>query len=243
MYGATLTTAIAKMVSVLEALADHQRISRISRATGLPASTVHRIVQELVGLGWAREGTEHGYLLGPALLRLAGRAGDYAELARPVRPALRLLADRTGYTVHFGLRQGDEVIYVDRLDGRGAHGIASRVGGAIPLHSTAIGKAVLAALPEHEVRLIAGRTPRVTSLPVLLAQLSTVRARGWALDDEESVPRVRCVAAAVVDPRGCPVGGVSVSGLSGDLERPAASRLGPLVMRTAREVSATLATR
>jgi IclR family transcriptional regulator, acetate operon repressor len=238
-----VTSAITKMVSVLEALADHQRISRISRATGLPASTVHRIVQELVGLGWAREGTEHDYLLGPALLRLAGRAGDYAELARPVRPALRLLADRTGYTVHFGLRQGDEVIYVDRLDGRGAHGIASRVGGAIPLYCTAIGKAVLAALPEHEVRLIAGRTPRVTSLPTLMAQLASVRARGWAIDDEENVARVRCVAAAVRDPRGCPIGGVSVSGLAGELERPAASRIGPLVMRTAREVSATLAIR
>jgi IclR family transcriptional regulator, acetate operon repressor len=55
---------------VLEALAEHRRISRIARATGLPASTVHRIVQELVGLGWAREGEEHDYLLGPVL---AGR--------------------------------------------------------------------------------------------------------------------------------------------------------------------------
>jgi IclR family transcriptional regulator, acetate operon repressor len=240
-------SAIGKVVCVLEALADHRRISRIARATGLPASTVHRIVQELVELGWAREGGEHDYLLGPALARLAGQAEDYAELARPVRPVLRELVDRTGFTVHFGLRHGDEAVYVDRVDGRGAPRLGSRLHGAIPLHSTAIGKAILAALPESDVCVIAGRTrlrPRtgrtVTSLPDLLAELALVRAQGWALDDEENVPRIRCVGAAVLDQRGGPVGAVSVTGLADDLERRAMGRLAPFVVRTAREVSAAL---
>jgi IclR family transcriptional regulator, acetate operon repressor len=240
-------SAIAKVVAVAEALTEQKRLSRIAQVTGLPISTVYRILQELVTQGWVREGDEHDYTLGPGLLRLAGRAVDDSDLARAARPALRALCERSGYTVHFGVRQGDEAVYVDRVDGRGAHGVRSRIGATLPLHSTAIGKAILAALPDDEVRLIATRTglpkrmPRtITSAEALLANLVTVRARGWALDDEENVTRVRCVGAVVMDRRGEPIGGVSVSGLSFDMARSQVARLGPMVVRTAREVSAAL---
>jgi DNA-binding IclR family transcriptional regulator len=126
----------------------------------------------------------------------------------------------------------------------------SRIGASVPLHCTAIGKAILAALPDDDVRLIAQRTglprrmPRtLTSPDALLAHLQTVRARGWALDDEENVTRVRCVAAVVVNHRGEPIGAVSVSGLSFDMARAQVARLAPMVVRTAREVSAALGAR
>jgi len=243
-------TAIAKAVAVLEALAGHRRVSQVARATGLPVSTVHRILQEFVALGWVREGEEHEYLLGPAMLRLAGRAGDDSDLARAARPALRALCDQSGYTVHFGVRQGDEAVYVDKLDGRGAYGMRSRIGATFPLHSTAIGKAILAALPDHEVRAVIGRTglpPRtsrtIATLSSLIAHLATVRVRGWSFDDEENVARIRCVGAVVVDHRNVPVGAVSVSGLVFDMEREQVSRLAPQVVRAAREVSAALGAR
>jgi DNA-binding IclR family transcriptional regulator len=81
------------------------------------------------------------------------------------------------------------------------------------------------------------------TLEALLANLVTVRARGWALDDEENVTRVRCVGAVVVDHRGEPIGGVSVSGLSFDMARAQVARLAPMVVKTAREVSAALGAR
>ncbi|MGC9670751.1 IclR family transcriptional regulator [Planosporangium sp. 12N6] len=243
-------SAIAKVVAVAEALTEHRRLSRIAQVTGLPISTVHRILQELVSQGWVREGEERDYMLGPGLLRLAGRAADDSDLARAARPALRALGERSGYTVHFGVRQGDEAVYVDKLEGRGAYGMRSRIGAMLPLHCTAIGKAILAALPEEDVRLIAARTglprrmPRtLTATDALLANLATVRARGWALDDEENATRVRCVGAVVIDHRGEPIGAVSVSGLSVDLGRVQVARLAPMVVRTAREVSAALGAR
>ncbi|HEV7898494.1 MAG TPA: IclR family transcriptional regulator [Planosporangium sp.] len=243
-------SAIAKVVAVAEALTEHRRLSRIAQVTGLPISTVHRILQELVSQGWVREGEERDYMLGPGLLRLAGRAADDSDLARAARPALRALGERSGYTIHFGVRQGDEAVYVDKLDGRGAYGMRSRIGGTLSLHCTAIGKAILAALPEEDVRMIAARTalprrmPRtLTTTEALLANLATVRARGWALDDEENATRVRCIGAVVVDHRGEPIGAVSVSGLSVDLGRVQVARLAPMVVRTAREVSAALGAR
>ncbi|MGY0234371.1 IclR family transcriptional regulator [Longispora urticae] len=244
---AATPSAIAKAVAVLEALAGHRRVSQLARATGLPVSTVHRILQEFVALGWVRDGDEHEYLLGPAVLRLAGRAGDDSDLARAARPALHALCEQSGYTVHFGVRQGDEAVYVDKLDGRGAYGMRSRVGATFPLHSTAIGKAILAALPDREMRAIISRTglpprtPRtIATVPTLAAHLSTIRVRRWAFDDEENVSRVRCVAAVVVDHRNVPVGAVSVSGLVFDLEREQVCRIAPHVVRAAHEVSAAL---
>ena len=121
---------------------------------------------------------------------------------------------------------------------------------AVTNPASAIGKAILAALPEEDVRLIAQRTglprrmPRTLTTPeALLANLATVRARGWALDDEENATRVRCIGAVVLDHRGEPIGAVSVSGLSVDLGRVQVARLAPMVVRTAREVSAALGAR
>jgi DNA-binding IclR family transcriptional regulator len=243
-------SAIAKLVAVAEALTEQRRLSRIATTAGLPVSTVHRILQELVAHGWVREGEEHDYLLGPGLMRLAARAADDSDLARAARPVLRTLCERSGYTVHFGIRQGDEAVYLDKIEGRGGYGIRSRVGTSVGLHSTAIGKAILAALPDDEVRRIAARTglPRrmphtLTTVDALLSNLNTVRGRGWALDDEENAPRVRCVGAVVTDRRGEPVGAVSVSGLSVDLGRAQVARLAPMVVRAARDVSAALGTR
>ncbi|MGH3734125.1 MAG: IclR family transcriptional regulator [Micromonosporaceae bacterium] len=240
-------TAIGKLVAVLEALDGHRRLSAIARATDLPTSTVHRILQELVTLGWVREGEDRGYLLGPGLLRLAGRGADDSDIARLARPVLRALADRTGYTVHFGLRHDDEAVYVDKLEGRGGYGMRSRIGDAMPLHCTAIGKAILAALPDDEVRLIAERgglprrTPKtLTTVGQLLTDLVAVRSRGWSVDDEENHPRIRCVGAVVTDHRRLPVGAISVSGLVFDMEREHIARLAPLLVRTAHQVSAAL---
>jgi IclR family acetate operon transcriptional repressor len=235
---------------VLESLAEERRLSDIARGTGLPTSTVHRILQELVALGWAREDADRGYSLGARLLALAGRASDDSDLARAARPALRALCERTGYTVHFGVRSGDEMVYVDKLEGRRAYRMRSRIGLSVPLHCTAIGKAILAALPDEEVRLIAQRTglPRRTphtlgSIDNLLAHLATTRARGWALDDEENELHTRCLATAVVDHRGVAIGAVSLSALVFDFDRERVRRLAPLVMQTAREVSAALGAR
>lgn len=240
-------SAIGKTVAVLEALIECRRLSAIARETGLPISTTHRVLQELVSLGWVGEDEDRDYLPGPRLLALAGRASDDSDIARTGRPALRRLCERTGYTVHFAVRHGDEAVYVDKLDGRRAYRMRSRVGLSLPLHSTAIGKAVLAYLPDEDVRAIAGRTglPRrtpntITEVSALLRHLDQVRRERFACDDEENELHTRCVGAVVVDHRDVPVGAVSLSSLAFDLDRRQVRRFAPLVIRTAEEVSAAL---
>ena len=239
--------AIAKVAAVVSALAEDRTTSGIARRTDLPTSTVHRILQDLVEVGWAREDGDRGYLLGARLLALAGRATEQASLVRVAHGTQQQLSDRTGNAVHLAVRSGDEVVYVDKVEGSRAYQMRSRVGLAIPMHCTAIGKAVLASLPEQEVRALldrAGMPPRtertITSPDAMVQHLQLVRERGYSLDDEENEPTTRCIGAVVLDHAGSPIGGVSLSMLAFELEPERVRPLAALVVQAAATITRDL---
>jgi IclR family transcriptional regulator, acetate operon repressor len=238
--------SIDKALTVLEALAEHHRVTDIAAGTGLPKSTVHRILQSLVGWGFARADGSGGYLPGPRILTLAGRVMSRFDPAQHADTALQALRDRTGFTVHFAIRNGDEAVYVRKLEGLRPYQMASRVGMSMLLHSTSIGKAILAQLPDHEVTAIVGRTglePRtphtITDLDALLPHLAEIRRRGHSTDEEENETGIRCVGAPVFDHTGTVMGGISISGLAFDVT-PDDENLATEVMTAARDVSTAL---
>jgi DNA-binding IclR family transcriptional regulator len=239
--------AIEKALTVLEALSDHERITDLAAATGLPKSTVHRILQSLTGYGFAVSDGNGGYVPGPRILTLAGKVMHRFDPARQADPLLRELRDRTGHTVHFALRNGDEAVYVEKLAGHKPYQMPSRIGQSLHLHSTAIGKAILAALSDTEVAEITRRagmermTPAtLTSTRALLDHLSDIRRRGYAIDDEENVPGLRCVGAVVSGHNGQVVGAISISTLVHELSMREARAIAPEVVKAAREVSLAL---
>ena len=245
MSGDAPLSAAEKTLSVLEALADHSRIADIADASGLPKPTVHRILQTLVQRGFARADGRGGYLGGPRILSLAGRFLQRLDVAEHVRPTLRDLQERTGWTVHLALLSGDEAVYVAKLEGVRPYHLASRVGMSLRLHCTSIGKAILAALPDDEVRALVRRTGlparterTITDARALLAELAVVRRRGYAEDHEENEAGVRAVGAAVVNHTGEVVGGVSAAALVDLADAP--PDLPQLVVRAAAEVSRAL---
>lgn len=220
MAGEEPRSAADKTLSVLEALADHSRIAEIVGVTGLPKATVHRILQTLVGGGFARSDGAGGYTGGPRILSLAGRFLQRLDIAEQVRPVLRDLQERSGWTVHLALRSGDEAVYVAKLEAPLPYHLASRVGMSLGLHCTSIGKAILATMPDDEVRAIATRTGlpartehTITDPGALLAELATVRKRGYAEDHEENEAGVRAVGAVVFDHTGDVLGALSAAAL------------------------------
>ncbi|WP_433254059.1 IclR family transcriptional regulator [Streptosporangium sp. CA-135522] len=240
-------SSIDKALAVLEAIAEHHRVTDIAVATGVSKSTVHRILQSLVEWGFARPDGNGGYEPGPRILTLAGRVMSRFDPARQASGALSVLHERTGYTTHFAIRSGDEAVYVDKLEGRRPYQMPSRVGMSLRLHCTAIGKAVLAQLSAEEVRAVCARTglpgmtPKtLTTVEGLLAHLAEVRARGYALDDEENLPGVLCVGAPVFDHTGQVLGGISISALAMDMSRDDVEQFAPEVVAAAREVSLAL---
>jgi IclR family transcriptional regulator, acetate operon repressor len=243
--------ASQKTLSVLDALGDGNggnRLGDIAARAGVPKPTVHRILQRLIERGYARAEGDGRYAPGPRILALAGEMLRSLDPGHYFGPVLRELHDEVGHTVHFALRSGDEAVYVEKLEhADAAYHTASRVGGRLALYCTAIGKALLAAMPEAEASELlrrielAPRTERtLSSVAALEAELVAVRARGFALDDEENERNIRCVGAAVFDHRDRPVGAVSVSALAFELPREEILDLGPRVVTAAQGLSAAL---
>ncbi|MCW2946483.1 MAG: hypothetical protein JWR24_3200 [Actinoallomurus sp.] len=183
--------ATEKVLAVLQALADHERIADISGATGLPKSTVHRILQSLVEHRFALNAGDGHYIGGPRILTLADGLMGRFDPAQHADGTLRRLRKDTGHTVHFGLLAGDDVVYAAKVEGRKPYRMPSRVGMSVRLHTTAIGKAILATMTDEAVSAIVGRTGLEGRIPgtiagesALLDHLKVVRGRGYALDEE-----------------------------------------------------------
>ena len=158
---------------------------------------------------------------------------------------LRSLHADVGHTVHFAMLSDDEAVYLEKLVDPGLpYQFASRVGGRIPLHCTAIGKSLLAdmeALPQLE---LVPRTPQtLVSTGALRAELERVRERGFAIDDEENERNIRCVGAAVRDHTGAATHAISVSALTVELSFDDALALGPRVVDAADALSQALGAR
>ncbi|HEY9564186.1 MAG TPA: IclR family transcriptional regulator [Nocardioides sp.] len=217
-------------------------LEQVARATHLPRSTAHRILDQLVKLSWL-EHTSFGYALGSRSLKL-GDAGDRGsnDLRAAAAPKLHELMVRTGLVVHLAVLDEGQVSYLDKMGGRFAASVPSRVGGRAPAHSTALGKAMLAWLePEQVDDILAEGMARSTvktigELTTLHQELHRIRQRGGiSFEKEECFAGIACVAAAVRGVDG-PVGAIS---LVSDTKAPL-ERIAPLVAATARQISLTL---
>jgi DNA-binding IclR family transcriptional regulator len=235
---------VERMTLILDAFgAAHTRLTleEVTVSTGLPRSTTHRILEQLVRLGWL-DHRGRDYALGPRALGLGGRQAGHAALRAAAFPSLQALAVRTEMVVHLGVLDGAEVYYLDKVGGQAAVSVPSRVGGRLPAHCTAVGKAMLAWLaPEQVDGLyaggVAGRTVRsIGQVGLLHQELARIRARsGLAIERGECFASIGCVGAAVRGPDG-PVGAVSIAGdVGAGLER-----LAPLVIGTANAIGAAL---
>jgi DNA-binding IclR family transcriptional regulator len=222
---ATSTTrALLRGLDVVEALADAEAgamgPSAIGDVVALDKATVSRLLRTLVETGWVRQdAVTRQYRLSGKILRLAANVRLHLDLRTVARPHLRALLEDLGETVHLGVMEDLGVFYVDKLESPNSIQLVSRVGQVMPLHSTSLGKAILAALPEDEREAKIARmdfVPRtdrtITNAAAFRRELIRIQQRGYATDDRENEPLGACVAAAIIGPEGRPVGAVSVSG-------------------------------
>ena len=237
--------AAEKVLRTLDALPDNPRLGDLAKATDLPKSTVHRILQTMVSEGFVALDESSGhYSPGPRLLGLAGRTFSHADTSAGAEPMLRRLQEQTGATVHLAVLSGDEAVYVRKVESNKPYRMVSRIGMAIPLHCTGIGKAILAGMSDAEIRAYAKRTGLVRRTPNtvteagrLVADVEAIRERGWATDLEENEVGIVCVGAGVRDHTGAVTAALSVSQLKSDQAGVPPDELGPLVAQAAAEIS------
>ena len=213
---------IERMFALIDVLAEGEQslsLKDISEKTGLHPSTAHRILNDLV-IGRFVDRPESGtYRLGMRLLEL----GNVVKARLSVRDAalgpMRDLHRLTQQPVNLSMRQGDEIIYVERsYSERSGMQVVRAIGGRAPLHLTSTGKLFLAADDAARVRAYAARTGltgntrnSITQIAVLERDLSKVRQSGFARDNEELELGVRCVAAGIFDDQKKLVAGLSIS--------------------------------
>ncbi len=218
----TSIQVIERMSSLLDALArypDPVSLKELSAVTGLHPSTAHRILNDLVLKRIVDKAEAGSYRLGMRLLELGNVVKSRLNVREAAIDFMRALHRRTQQTINLSVRQGDEIVYIDRaFSERSGMQVVRAIGGRAPLHLTSIGKLFLSVDDPKAVRAYATRTGlaghnknSITELTKLEQELSLVRARGYARDNEELELGVRCMAAAICDDTRKLVAGLSIS--------------------------------
>ena len=245
--GTPTVQVIERMFTLIDVLASREEaisLKEISEKSGLHLSTTHRLLNDLATGRFVEHPQPGSYRLGMRLLELGnlvkGRLNVRDAALAPMRELHKLIQQ----PVNLSMRQGDEIVYIERTySERSGMQVVRAIGGRAPLHLTSVGKLFLAADDPQRVRAYATRTGlsghtknSLTQLPALERELSKVRQHGNAHDNEELELGVRCMAAGIYDDQGVLVAGLSISAPAGRLEEAWL----PKLQATAREISATL---
>jgi len=236
----SLTRALA-ILDTLAETTDGMTLSDVAQIVGLAPSTAHRLLTTLESRRFVR------FLAGEGLWQVGVQSfvvGQAFRRSRDVvtfaRPQMRQLMEASGETANLYIEEGGEAVCMAQVESRQMMRAIARPGGRVKLHCSGAGKAMLAYLPAEEIARIlqshglSRATEKTLDTPKRLkADLEAVRARGFAIDDEEHAVGLRCVAAAVLDEEGRPLAALSVSGPSARIDETAVSMVGGLVRRAA----------
>ncbi len=248
--GSTYTVkSLMKALNILETLTEGEResftLTELSRRLHLHVSTVHRLMVNLSRRGFVEQDPSTGsYQLGYRVLRMGLRVLDRLDFRRTAAPLLRELNEKTEETVHLAILRDERAVSIERFESPQPVGLDARLGGQLPLHCTGVGKALLAYQDEELLARLAKspgferRTARtITSLPQLKKELAQVREQGYAVDNEEAVDGLRCVAAPIFDHVGRVLAAFSVAGPATRVTPERVPEIAGLVCETGREIS------
>ena len=215
--------SLEKGMRVLELLAENEALSvtKVAEHLGFNRTNSHRYLATLRKLGYMDQDAESRYHLTFKVLELGDRFMSRFEICRISRASLQELASLFSETVNLGLWEGQAVRILDKIDSPNVLRTGSTLGTLMPAHCTSSGKAILAYLPQEELDTFLAAAPfkayspsTITTREELEKELKKTRARGFAVDDEEWLPGIKCVAAPIFDYTGRPAYSISVAGPS-----------------------------
>lgn len=238
---------IERLFALMDVLASREEaisLKEISEKTGLHPSTAHRILNDLAIGRFVDRPQPGNYRLGMRLLELGNLVKNRLNVRDAALGPMHELHRITQQPVNLSMRQGDEIVYIERAySERSGMQVIRAIGGHAPLHLTSVGKLFLAADDPQKVRAYAARTGlsghtknSLTQLPALERELAKVRRDTYANDNEELELGVRCMASGIYDDQGKLVAGLSISAPTGRLDEAWLSKL----KATTREISENL---
>jgi IclR family transcriptional regulator, acetate operon repressor len=243
--------SVDRAMALLEALGEDEegyRLTDLAIRTGLSISTAHRLLTTLEQRKFVEfDQSENMWHVGRQSFSVGAAFVRRRNFVAPALPFLRRLRDLTRETANMGVADDGEVVVLTQVESREIMRAITRVGRRAPMVASGLGKAILATYSDDEVAAIIKRhgMPRLTPRSVVRAgelrgALDKVRADGYAVDDEEFLSGLRCVASVVYNDQGEAMAAISVSGLAARVPADRLAELGQLVSQTARELTAAL---
>jgi DNA-binding IclR family transcriptional regulator len=216
-----MSQTVARAIDVVTYVSLASRsLGEVADHLGVHKSTALRLLQTLEEGGFVRRLADGRYGMGFELIALGQIALDQVEARSIAHKELQALADRIGHTVHLGQMVGTQIIYVDKIDGRGSVAMGSRIGLTAKIHTAGVAKVIAAfQSPADRDRLIGDSAferytdTTLTSKEQLIEDLDKIQARGWAEDNGEHEDYINCVALPIYDARGKVTYGLSVTAL------------------------------
>jgi DNA-binding IclR family transcriptional regulator len=238
------------LIQILSRSGSGLSLDELTQTSGLPKSSLHRTLAALKRRGFATQQRETGrYFLGAEMLRTAFDFHERLDVRALLRPLLVRLRDECNETVHVGVLDGGDVVYLDKLESSHPIKMTSAIGGRNPAHCTGVGKVLLAWTYPSDASIrtfvkefgpLRRRTRNtITATAALAKEMARIRERGYALDLEESELGVRCIAFPVFVGRPVPQAAVSISA---PRERLSDRRLGEIATRARRVLNEELST-
>jgi DNA-binding IclR family transcriptional regulator len=243
--------SVARALTILDTLAEARgelALYEIAARLGLPKTTAHGLISTLRDFGYIEQSAFTGkYRLGLRLFEVGNIVAQGWEVRTVAAPYIPRLVEEMGETVHLAVLDRHEVLYIDKRESSRSLRIASQVGMRLPAHCTGVGKALMAYLsPAERQEIIRAKglqrcTEHTLTEPgALEAELATVRERGYAVDNEEIMDSLRCVAAPIKDQSGKVVSAISLSGPVSRMQGENFEKAVELCVKTAAEISADL---
>ncbi|MGA9768820.1 MAG: IclR family transcriptional regulator [Blastocatellia bacterium] len=249
--GDVSSTAVERALAILEAVAQRSAgmtNSEISRKLEIPKSSASYILRTLEQRGYLRRERGTGkYVVGLKVLSLGRGVQAGSDIKAAALPVMRQLVERSELTTHLAVLDHGEAVYIEKIESPGFIKMDTWIGRRMMIHSTSVGKALVAHLPASEVESIVKehdlkkRTPKtITVYSKFLRDLEKVRERGYAIDDEENNSGARCVAAPVFDSFGRVVAAVGLSGATNQVDNSRLPKIVEMVKEAARKISRQL---
>jgi IclR family transcriptional regulator, acetate operon repressor len=224
--------------------ADGLSLTSIAQRAGIAPSTAHRILNTLKAGGFVQDDDLGRYLIGVQAFRTGSAFLRNRKMVDVGRSTMRHLMEASGETVNMAIENDGYVVFVSQIESHQSIRAFHRPGARGPMHASSLGKAMMASLTDDALsrRLHHVGMPRFTRHTIvdpdaLLADLATVRKRGWSIDDQEQAEGLRCVGAAIYNEHSEVIGAISISGPTVRVTEERLGELGPMVKRAAREIT------
>ena len=242
--------SIDKAFDILEVLSDEKNelgITEIATKIGLPKSTAYRIISTMVNRGYVNKSGNGTYRIGMKLIEAVSCYINSLELQTESRPYIAKITSELGLTSHLGVLDGDQVMYIEKMDIFSNVRMYSQIGARVHSYPCSLGKCLLSNYSAEDVRRIMKNcsfikftNKTIGSVDELITELDKVRICGWAIDDEESEVGHRCIGAPIYDYRGDIIAAISASGSTNVFTKDRIEPVSKYVMEQALGISKSM---